>query len=272
VPRPFESVQPLSVVPIGVVRSAFKDKKSAPRQATVDDGAPGTIELYEDSRFEYALQDLERWSHIWVIFWFHLNTTWKPKVRPPRSADRRGVFGTRAPHRPNPIGLSAVALTKIDGLVLHVRGLDILDGSPVLDIKPYVPYADILRDAASGWLGERPDLGEDVGPQYAVHWTNGALERVVWLAERHGVELRQDVERTLTLGATPHPYRRIKRDGDFLKLALRDWRLRFKIEDRVVTVVDVETGYRARELNDERSVARAETPLDVHRAFVAKFG
>lgn len=266
-------IEPLSVTPIGVVRSAFKDKKSAPRQASLGgDEAAGTIELYEDARFEYALQDLERWSHIWVIFWFHLNTTWKPKVRPPRSIDRRGVFGTRSPHRPNPIGLSAVALTRIDGMVIHVRGLDILDGSPVLDIKPYVPYADIVPSAASGWLGEQPEVARDVGPQYAVCWSDEALERVGWLAERHGVELRKDVERLLSLGATPHPYRRIKQDGSLLRLALRDWRLRFKLHDRVVTVVDVETGYRARELNDERSQARAETPLNVHRAFVARFG
>ena len=265
-------IEALSVTPIGVVHSPFKDKRSAPRQPSVAVEAAGTVELYPDSRYEYGLQHLEQWSHIWVLFWFHLNTHWRPKVRPPRSAGKKGVFATRAPHRPNPIGMSAVRLERIDGRVLYVRGLDIVDGSPVVDLKPYVPYADIVSEAAAGWLEGRPDVADDVGPRYSVLWTEDAKTRLEWLNERHRIVLREDVERALALGGAPHPYRRIKRDGAFMRLALRDWRFRFVVDGQAVTVIDVSTGYRSRELNDPSSVPRAETSLDVHRAFVAKFG
>src|SRR4051812_12236661 len=146
----------LTLSPIGVVHSPFKDKRSAPRQPA---GAPevrGTIELLPDTRYRHALRDLGEWSHIWVLFWFDRNADWKPTVLPPRSTKKRGVFATRSPHRPNPIGMSAVKLERIEGRVLHVCGLDILDGTPVLDIKPYVPYVDALPDAGSGWLRPPP--------------------------------------------------------------------------------------------------------------------
>ena len=124
---------------------------------TMHAGAPdvrGTIELLPDTRFRHALRDLGQWSHIWVLFWFDRNDDWKPLVLPPRSTQKRGVFATRSPHRPNPIGMSALKLERIEGRVLHVVGLDILDGTPVLDIKPYVPYADSIPDARSGWADE----------------------------------------------------------------------------------------------------------------------
>src|SRR4029078_3806186 len=94
-----------------------------------------------------ALGGLEAFGHIWVISWLHLNTSWNPTVIPPRGPKvRRGVLATRAPHRPNPIGLSALKLVRVQGRVLHVLGLDLLDGTPVLDVKPYVPYADAFPD------------------------------------------------------------------------------------------------------------------------------
>jgi tRNA-Thr(GGU) m(6)t(6)A37 methyltransferase TsaA len=258
--------------PIGVVRSPYSDKQSAPRQPTVLAGVAGRIELFEDSRYEYALADLETWSHIWVLFWFHLNTTWKPKVRPPRSVEKRGVFSTRSPHRPNPIGLSLLELERVEARTVHVRNVDMVDGTPVLDIKPYVPYADTAPDAVSGWLGQGPDRPRDDGPLYDVRWTAPALERVTWLRDHHRIELEEPTRQALSIGATPHAYRRIRRDGDLLRLALRDWRILFQLEGREVTVVGVKTGYRARVLNDPSSEPNGDTPLDVHRAFVARFG
>jgi mRNA-degrading endonuclease RelE of RelBE toxin-antitoxin system len=166
--------------------------------------------------------------------------------------------------------MSAVALERVEGLTLYVRGLDIVDGSPVLDIKPYVPYADIVTSAESGWLGERPDLARDVGPQYEVAWNDRALRQEDWL-RRHGVALRAEAEQQLSLGPTPHAYRRIKREGDHFRLALRDFRLLFTLHDRTVTIIEVLTGYGKKQLEDARSVPKGDTPLDVHRAFVAKF-
>lgn len=262
----------LEVRPIGLVRSPFKDKRSAPRQPHVARGVDGRIELFPDSRYQYALADLEGWSHIWLVFWFHLNAGWRPKVRPPRSLEKRGVFSTRSPHRPNPIGLSLLRLVRIEGTVLHVLDLDVVDGSPVIDIKPYVAYADTAAGAHQGWLAASPDVPRDAGPTYMVEWTRGALERTLWLQQAHDVTLREAAERALSMGPTPHPYRRIKQHGDHLVMGLRDWRLRFRVDDRIVTVHDVKSGYRPRVLNDPHAVANGETPLSVHREFVARFG
>jgi len=140
---------------IGVVHSTYHERFSTPRQATLDDPEPAQIHLNGGLNFEQAVKDLDGFSHIWVIYWMHLNQGWNPTVMPPRGPKvRRGLFSTRAPHRPNSIGLSAVRLKKISGRILHIEGHDMLDGTPVLDIKPYIPYADSIADANSGWVAE----------------------------------------------------------------------------------------------------------------------
>jgi tRNA-Thr(GGU) m(6)t(6)A37 methyltransferase TsaA len=139
----------LTVRPIGVIHTPYPDRVSAPRQTYVTPDAEGTIVLESGHQYEHALEDLEGWDYLWVLYWFHLNDGWRPKVLPPRSKVRRGVFATRSPHRPSPIGMSVVKLVRVEGLTVHVRGVDMIDGTPVLDIKPYVPSADALPDR---WL------------------------------------------------------------------------------------------------------------------------
>jgi tRNA-Thr(GGU) m(6)t(6)A37 methyltransferase TsaA len=252
----------LTLEPIGVVHTPFAGKRSAPRQSTVARDVAGRIELRNDRALEHALCDIERWSHLWLVFWFHLNPGWRAKVAPPRSPRKRGVFATRSPHRPNPLGLSVVALERVDGLVLHVRGVDMVDGTPLLDIKPYVPYSDAL-DAGSGWLAS----AGDPGPSYRVQWAERALEQLQWLREGHGVELRAAVQQVLSTGPSPHPYRRIKPDGDRLRLAHQDWRLWFVVTGDTVTVHEIGSGYRARVLGDPDALAAASTPLAVQSEF-----
>ncbi|MDQ6997066.1 MAG: tRNA (N6-threonylcarbamoyladenosine(37)-N6)-methyltransferase TrmO [Mariprofundus sp.] len=142
---------------IGVVHSSYRERFATPRQPVLDKAMPAEIRLNAGLNLHQALQDLDSFSHIWVIYWMHLNKGWNPTVTPPRGPKiRRGLFATRAPHRPNSIGLSAVRLKAIKGRTLHIESHDMLDGTPVLDIKPYLPYADAITDASSGWL-------EDVG-------------------------------------------------------------------------------------------------------------
>jgi tRNA-Thr(GGU) m(6)t(6)A37 methyltransferase TsaA len=143
---------------IGIIRSPFRQRIDAPHQPTVapeGGGAPeATLEL-DPSLPEEVLRDLEGFSHVWILFVLHRSEGWAPTVRPPRGPRvKRGVFATRSPHRPNPIGLSAVELAGIEGRTLRLRGVDLLDGTPVLDIKPYVPYADAFPDARAGWIDE----------------------------------------------------------------------------------------------------------------------
>lgn len=145
--------------PIGILRSPYARRIDAPHQGTVVEGtetgelATATLEL-QDWLDEKVIQDLGGFERIWLIFAFHLSEGWRSCVKPPRGGPKRGVLATRSPHRPNSIGLSAVEVVTIDGRKLHLRGVDLLDGTPVLDIKPYVPYADAFPDAKAGWIDE----------------------------------------------------------------------------------------------------------------------
>lgn len=143
----------LTLDPIGFLRGPLATKVQAARQPRAAAGTPARIELLPGRNFEHALEDLAHWELIWVIFWFHLNPGWRPKVLPPRSTTgRKGVFATRSPHRPNPIGMSVVRLERVDGLILHIRDADMLDGTPVLDLKPMslIPMR-IRAPGLAGW-------------------------------------------------------------------------------------------------------------------------
>lgn len=254
-----------TIRPIGVVRSPFTEKASAPRQATAEGARDtrGTLEIAPEH--EHALADLEGFERIWVIFWFDRAEAARAKVLPPRSTKRRGVFATRSPHRPNPIGMSAVRLERIEGTTLHVRDLDILDGTPVIDLKPYLAYADAFPEARAGWLE-----ATDPVPGYEVTFEPRAEARFAWVereAPETGRLLRERTLAGLSLGPSPHPYRRIKRDAEGLVLAVKEWRVRFEVEGRAVRVLDLRTGYRPREIHGGTA-----PELALHRAFVAAFG
>ena len=143
--------------PIAFMRSPYARRIDAPHQSTVVQGTEtgsaveAIIEFVADFP-EAAYQDLAGFQRIWLVFVFHRSEGWKAEVKPPRGGGKRGVLATRSPHRPNAIGLSAVELLAIEGRCLRVRGVDLLDGTPILDIKPYVPYADAFPDSAAGWI------------------------------------------------------------------------------------------------------------------------
>jgi tRNA (adenine37-N6)-methyltransferase len=261
--------QTLQLTPIGIVHSPWRDKRSAPRQPSEARGVSGRIELSRGGAYEHALCDLEEWSHIWVLFWFHLNHSWRAKVQPPRSERKRGVFSTRSPYRPNPIGLSVLALDRVEGRVLHVRDLDILDQTPVFDIKPYVAYSDVPVLPNAGWLAA--ERARDQGPRFEVRWDERSAEQLRWLAPRLDFDLRALAEAVLSAGPTPHPYRRIRREGDGYTLAVKDFRLQFAVAGEVVSIHDVRSGYRASVLADAGAAAQDSTPLQVHRDFSERF-
>ena len=253
---------------IGVIRTPFEERVAAPRQATAARDIEGTIELYSGRDFEHALSDLDGWEYLWLVYAFHLNTTWRPKVLPPRSDTKRGVFSTRSPHRPNPIGLSAVRLIDVRGLTIRVRGVDMVDGTPLLDLKPYVPYCDSVPNAKTGWLegisqsrGPNTDPNAEAPPDpisaYAITYAPHAEAELAWLADHGRPDVREGIERVLSLGPQPHPYRRIRRDAEGLLLAVKDWRVRFESNGTHITVVRIASGYRERELvtSDEPAVA-----------------
>ncbi|MCP4807401.1 MAG: tRNA (N6-threonylcarbamoyladenosine(37)-N6)-methyltransferase TrmO [Proteobacteria bacterium] len=149
----------VSLRPVAVVRSPFRQRHGTPRQPGMTGPkergvAQGRVELLDHVAPE-VLQDLEGFDRIWLLCWLHLNGPGgRPMVKPPRGGPKRGLFATRAPHRPNPLALSCVELVGVERGALLVAGLDLLDGTPVLDIKPYVPEFDAFPQARAGWLDE----------------------------------------------------------------------------------------------------------------------
>ena len=144
---------------IAYARSPYTQRIDAPHQSTVVAGtatavaAEAWIEFVEGFPAA-AFRDLAGFERIWLVFAFHRSEGWKAEVRPPRGGGKRSVLATRSPHRPNAIGLSAVELVAVGERALQVRGLDLLDGTPILDIKPYVPYADAFPDSRAGWIDQ----------------------------------------------------------------------------------------------------------------------
>ncbi len=255
----------LTLSPLGYMRTSHATKVEAARQPAAAQDATGVIELLPGCNLEHAIEDLAGWERIWVIFWFDRNEGWRPKVLPPRSTDgRKGVLATRSPHRPNPLGLSVLRLDRIEGLHLHVRDVDLLDGTPILDIKPYVAYSDAHPESGSGWLNER-----DPRPSHIVAFTADAEEQLVWISAHAALPLRERIEATLKLGPQPHPYRRIRRgkEGGMI-LAVQDWRIDFRVDGERIEVLRLRSGYKSSQLEKSSDAA---TPLDLHRGFRARF-
>ena len=136
--------------PIGIIHSPFKEPKGTPIQPAGAKGTEGTIEVF--SEYAEGLKDVEGFSHIILIYHFHLSKGAPLKVKPYMDNEARGVFATRSPSRPNPIGISIVRLVSIEQNILHIQDVDMVDGTPLLDIKPYVPEFDTRETEKIGWL------------------------------------------------------------------------------------------------------------------------
>ena len=261
----------LTLEPIGYVRNELATKVEAARQPLAAVGAPSRIELVPGRNLEHAVEDLARWELIWVIFWFHLNTGWRPKVLPPRSmTGRKGVLATRSPHRPNPIGLSVVRLERVDGLTLHIRDADMLDGTPVLDLKPYIAYADAHPNAGTGWLEDAAATSccrqsPDPVRAYVVEFEPLPAEQAAWIEAQTGLALRERIQSTLALGPAPHPYRRIRAVNGWMQLAVKEWRVRFLVDERKIQVIDITSGFKASQLDG------GDADLQPHRDYLERW-
>ncbi len=192
--------QSYNVSPIGFVRSCFKEKFAIPRQPQLAPAARGVLELVEPFDQGDAVQGLEQVSHVWLLFLFHQALEDKPrlKVRPPRLGGNQsmGVFATRATHRPNGIGQSVVKLEKVESGRLWLSGIDLLDGTPVLDVKPYVPYADVIADASNTMAAAAPEL-------IPVQWDETALLQARTHAMRLAEPLVDLIEQCLAQDPRP---------------------------------------------------------------------
>ena len=267
----------LTLSPIGIIRTPFTDRYRAPRQPGAGDApSEGRVLLNPGCNYEQALEDLAGFERIWLLYWFHRNSGWRPKVLPPRGPGvRRGLFATRSPHRPNPIGLSLVRLLEVRGRRLLVADTDLLDRTPILDIKPYIPYAEAFPEARAGWLDDVIAAERESGPApYIVEWSELAGEQERWLREEHGIALAEHALPLLARDPAPHPYRRITGDPERgYELAWKSWRLRFHVVDRRVLIERVASGYPPSAIIAATSGDTA--PLhdhDAHVAFHARWG
>jgi tRNA-Thr(GGU) m(6)t(6)A37 methyltransferase TsaA len=196
--------QKLEINPIGFVRSCYKQKFGTPRQSGLVPQSFAVIELLPEFQPQFSLQGLQDCSHIWVIFWFHKseNSRFHAKVHPPRLEGKTmGVFATRSPNRPNPLGLSLVKLEKIENNQLHISGVDFIEGTPIFDLKPYLVQTEAIVDAQSGWSQNSADL------QLQVEWDLKAQKAI---QDLDCGSLKDLIEGTLKRDPRPLVYRQNK--------------------------------------------------------------
>ena len=236
-----------SYSPIGFIRTCFTEKFGVPRQSMMIPEATGVLKLNADPLYRQALNHLEEFSHVWIVFVFHqhVKKDWRPTIRPPRVGGPRrvGVFASRSPHRPNPIGMSAVKLERIDldapgGIELHLSGVDFMDGTPVLDIKPYLPFADIIPEASSGWAG-----GEI--PKYAVEFSPESLSALQKYSERRHPRSRELILQILEWDPRPRsqraamPIESPETEGKTFDIRILDFDVKWKVKNGQIEVVAV---------------------------------
>ncbi|OYY75203.1 MAG: tRNA (N6-threonylcarbamoyladenosine(37)-N6)-methyltransferase TrmO [Gammaproteobacteria bacterium 28-57-27] len=227
---------------IGVVRTPFAQKFGIPRQGGLVDEVHATLELDAPYNREEAWRGIEGFSHLWLLTWFHAEKGAQAAltVRPPRLGGnaRLGVFATRAPYRPNPVGLSLVRLVRVEKLEngavrIHVAGVDLLDGTPLLDVKPYLPYVEALPSAVGGFAAE------DSGAHLRVEWTaQGRAACAPWLVRYPN--LCELVEALLQ--RDPRPAYQAQRADEVERvygMLLYDLDVRWRVEDGVARVLDV---------------------------------
>lgn len=254
----------LSCKPIGYFQSPCVEKYMLGRQAGLASNSEGSILLSPGCNFEQGLEDLVGFERIWVVFWMHRALNWKPKVLPPRGGVKRGVFATRSPHRPNPLGLSCVELKGINGRELWIGRSDLLDGTPILDIKPYLSYADAFPESRQGWIS---DLG---GEEYSVEWSEEAIKQATYIEQHAGIRLVDTVE--LRLREQPRPFGsfRIKEVGENrFVLAIKTWRVNYQLVGLKVIIQDIVSGYDEATVRGEKDSRWDD--VGVHRAFLTVF-
>lgn len=221
----------------------------------------GVIELNPGQNFEQALTGLEGCERIWVVFCFHHNDHWSPMVLPPRGGNtKQGVFATRSPYRPNPIGISCVKVKAIEKLSILVEGADLLDGSPILDIKPYVAYADSFPDTEPAWLKNVE--------QFKVDYSVEATQELEWLESQNLHQLRGFLQHQLEFEPDNSRKKRVKAEGQGYVIAYRTWRARFEIQTGHVSIMKIFSGYTDEDLNQTTDPYQDK---ELHRGFKKLF-
>jgi len=241
----------LTLQPIGFIRTGKHVKFQALHQPSEQLAERNVLELLPGHNYEQALQDLAGFSRVWLVWWFHRTTTWRTQVHPPRGPEQaRGVFATRSPHRPNPLGLTPVQLLGIEGRQLILGECDLVDGTPIFDIKPYVPAYDSFPDAHAGWI-EEVDALMSQPSQFTVHLSPLATEQAGWLRSNWQIDFQPRLHELVARDPSPHRTRRIKKRSDAVsEIGCGAWRAFFTVDGFNVTVTALDAGFPTRFLTD----------------------
>lgn len=230
----------INLQPIGILRSPYREKFIVPRQPGLVKSITAELELLPPYNRQEAVRDLDQFSHLWLIFLFHqtMEQGWQPTVRPPRLGGNKrvGVFASRSPFRPNPIGLSAVELTAVrqteKGPVLELKGIDLVDGTPILDIKPYIPYTDSIDAATGGFAEQAPAV------TMPVDFNEQALQQLEELRSKHP-HLQEQI--TELLSTDPRPaYRREQQDAREYGALLFKFNVCWKVVGEKTVVIGID--------------------------------
>lgn len=239
-PKPEITYSDLIFNPIGIISSPYKEKFGIPRQPGLVTEAQATLTLLPPYNQPETVRGLEQFSHVWVIFVFHATQDqgWKPTVRPPRLGGnaRLGVFATRSTFRPNPLGLSVAKLSAIQvqgrTISLVLTGADLLDGTPVLDIKPYLPYADALSQASAGFAQDTPPAMQTVS------FSSLASAQCEQQQARWQTNMRRLVEQILSQDPRPS-YQHGQPQGRVYAMRLYDFDLRWHYTPAGIEVLEL---------------------------------
>lgn len=239
-PNTTDDTMSFSISPIGIIHSPYKQKFAVPRQPRLVSQARASVELLPPFDQADAFSGIEEFSHLWLLFIFHQNIEqgWSNQVRPPRLGgnSKKGVFATRSSFRPNPVGMSAVeffGLRKDNGkLYLDIGGVDLVDGTPIVDIKPYIPYSDQIEDANGGFANEQPSADMEVRFE----------PEVLVACEKYRAQYPQLVSFiSQVLKQDPRPaYKKNKNETQEYAVYLYEFNVRWRVENGVTHVVALE--------------------------------
>jgi tRNA-Thr(GGU) m(6)t(6)A37 methyltransferase TsaA len=234
----------LTLEPIGFLRTRQQVKFQAGHQPAAAAEEVNELELLAGCRYEQALEDLAGVERVWLLWWFHRNDHWRPRVLPPRgAAQRRGVFATRSPHRPNPLGLTAVPLLAVDGRRLWLGPCDLIDGTPVFDVKPYVAGYDAFPQARAGWIDDM-EAELRAPPRFVVQLAAAACAHADWLRQTWQIDFTPRLRELLARDPAPHRTRRIRRrSATEFEIGCGAWRAVFSVAQDVVSVLALEAAY-----------------------------
>lgn len=234
----------LTLQPIGYLRTRQQVKFQAGHQPETATEERNELELLADRGYEQALQDLAGMERVWLLWWFHRNDGWRPLVLPPRGpSQRRGVFATRSPHRPSPLGLTSVALLGVEGRRLFLGPCDLVDGTPVFDVKPYIAAHDAFPDARAGWI-DAMEAELRAPPRFSVSFSAAATAQGLWLQDTWQIAFTPRLIELLSRDPTPHRTRRIRRRSatDF-EIGCGAWCAVFTVAGENVSVIALKPAY-----------------------------